>query len=181
MFKILNRQKGAITLSEMLVVVAIIGILAAVMLINYPATKKQLAFQRAASKLVQDIRRAQEMAMAAEEVSGSVPAGGYGIYLTTDSQTSYILFADQGSPPNYRYGSGEQIGSNINFESGVKIKTLDADYVNIVFVPPDPTVYLTDGSGGDLGNQISIIISLIDDTTKTKTITVNKAGLITVQ
>ena len=207
MFKILNRQKGAITLSEMLVVVAIIGILATVILVNFPVFKKQLALQRAASQLAQDIRRAQEMAVASEECpnppcdADEIPAGGYGIHLkkVPDPQTSYVLFADRGTPPNpppdQKYGPGnEQIGNDINFESGVKIKDLldendsSTNHLNVIFTPPDPTVRLTNQNGapGDLGKQISIKICVSDSQTclasdPTKTIIINKAGLITVQ
>ncbi|MBM3251136.1 MAG: type II secretion system protein, partial [Candidatus Nealsonbacteria bacterium] len=168
-FKFLDENKGYIGIPELLVVVAIIAILTLVALINYPAARKQLALQRSASQLAQDIRRVQEMALAAEEVGGAIPAGGYGIHLKKVSlspsgppHTSYVLFADINSDQAYSPGS-EKIGDDINFESGIKIKNLTANHINIIFVPPDPTTYLTNQDSQDLGGQVLIEISLIND------------------
>lgn len=175
-------MKKAFSLFEFLIVMAVVFILALIIFPYYHTAQQQLSLQRSANKLAQDIRRAQEMAMAAEEFGGSTPSGGYGVYLTTIASNRYILFADMGPSPNRKYDSGsEQIGNDILFESGIKIKTLDGNYVNIIFVPSDPTTFFTDNNGVDLSlDQVSIVISL-DDETKSKTIIVNKAGLIDVE
>jgi len=171
----------AFTLMESIIVIAIIVILALIIFPNYYSTKQQLALQRSASKLAQDIRKVQEMAMSAQEFEGEISLGGYGIYLrrVPSPQISYILYVDKNN--NQKYDSGEETIEEINFESGIRILSLSGNHTSIIFTPPDPTVLFTDADGIDLGlGQISIVISLISDETKTKTISINKAGLINI-
>lgn len=182
--KQLNKKKS-FTLIELLIVISIIGILMAVSFPYYQSARQQLALQRAASKLVQDIRMIQEMAMSTKEIDGGIPSGGYGVYLrkVPVSQTShYVLFADKNN--NHKYDSGSGAGETIEqifFENKIKIKNLDGNHLNIIFMPPDPTTSLRDGDGNELvSSSISIEISLQDET-KTKIIGVNKVGLITVE
>lgn len=189
----MENSAGYIGIPELLVVMVIIAILTIIALINYPAAKKQLALQRSASQLAQDIRRVQEMALASEEVGGAIPEGGYGIYLKTVPaavpQTTYILFADQSNdkkcdgcednPPG-----GETIipPGKISLENGIKILNVPTNHLHIIFKPPDPTTSFTTNDGGDIaGPGVLITLSLISDETKTKIIRVNKAGLIYVE
>lgn len=63
------KNKG-FTLVELLVVISVIGLILTVTIANYPAIRQQLALSRAAHKLAQDIRMAQEMAMSYVEFQG---------------------------------------------------------------------------------------------------------------
>jgi len=129
------------------------------------------------------------MSMGAEKFEGSIPQGGYGIYLRRipeSQQKSYVLFADSstnGNPPNHKCDHGSEEIEEIFFESDeIKIKDLPGNHLNIIFKPPDPTIFFTDGDGNILDlSEVSVEISLIDDEAKNKTITVNKAGLITIE
>ena len=177
----------AFTLVESLVTIFIIALLSLIILPNYSSTSQQLALQRSAFKLAQDIRRVQEMAMSAQEFEGEIPDGGYGIYLRTvppkPPQTSYILYADK--IYNRKYDSGVGAGETIeqiNFEKGIKILSINGNHLNVIFTPPDPIVFFTDAEGENLNlDEISIVICLISDESKTKTITINKAGLINIE
>ena len=53
----------------------------------------------------------------------------------------------------------------------------------VVFIPPDPTVFfrIVPTDLDSTASEVSIILRVKDDPTKTKTITINKAGLITVE
>ena len=187
MFKFPNKNK-AFTVVESLVTILIITVLSLIILPNYTSLRQELAFQRSANKLAQDIRKVQEMAMSAQEFGGAIPEGGYGIYLRTVPpvfpHTSYALYIDENN--NRRCdgcvpGTEEFIG-RVDLESGIKILSLDENHVNIIFKPPDPTVFFTDEDGVDLGlDQVSIVFSLISDETKTITINVNKVGLINIE
>ena len=175
MLKCLNARmlkcKG-FTLVELLVSIFIIILMSGIIFANYRTGGQQFALQRSVNKLAQDIRRAQAMAMAAQEHS-SCPASykfGYGIYLTTGESGHYILFADCDN--DKCYDSGEMV-EDINFEAGVKIKTLSGDpLLYITFTPPDPTVNITPSAPAS--------IELIIDS-QSKTITVNQAGLIEIE
>ena len=172
---------GGFTLIELLVTISIIVILTGIVLVSYQSGKKQFALQRAANKLAQDIRRAEEMALAAETCCTSpatVPAGGYGIYLQDANDTYYHLYADiypvQG---NEQYDFvNDRVIETITLEQGVKILPLSPSSLSINFKPPNPTIALTGGS-----NEVTITIALITDTSKTKKIKVNKAGLISIE
>lgn len=171
----------AFTLVETLVVITIIVILSLMIIPNYNSIKQQLAFQRSASKLVQEIRTVQEMAMSSKEFEGNVPEGGYGIHLSRvpPHNEYYTLFADTNN--NQKYDPGPDKIKEIYFEEGIKIKDLPEQNINIIFKPPDPEVYLLDNDTNGLGSEVIIVICLIDDESKTKTISVNKAGLINIE
>lgn len=168
------KSGAGFTLIEILIVFIIIIILSIIVLANYKAGQQQLALQRAASKLAQDIRGAQEMAMGAEEFEGEVP-DGVGLCFKEvpgPHEPPYLIFADKNNNQSYDLGADGLI-KEIFLEQGIKIKDLDKPNIYIVFKPPDPQVFI--GPGLD---SATIIISLKDNETKTKTITINKAGLI---
>ena len=171
-----NKKESGLTLTEILVTIAIIIILSGLIIANSGAGKSQLALSRSANKLAQDIRRAQEMAMSAEKCptgtgcAGQIPPG-YGIYLINNSE-NYLLYADTGLVPA-GYDGGDAGIETIPLEKGIKIKN---GTVSINFKPPDPKINITGGV-----NEVFIVIVLKADSTKTRTIRVNKAGLISVE
>jgi len=177
-FKFLDENKGYIGIPELLVVVAIIAILTLVALINYPAARKQLALQRSASQLAQDIRRVQEMALAAEEFPDCTNPNyryGYGVYFHMTNPKEYILFADCNGNENYNSGVDKMVGGGIlKFEQGIEVNTLSPSPLSVIFTPPDPIVKII----GD--NNLGEIV-LINNQGQTKTIKVSKAGLIYVE
>ncbi|MCX6738199.1 MAG: type II secretion system protein [Candidatus Parcubacteria bacterium] len=170
-----KREKG-MTLVEILIVMAVIGILLAVSFSSYRPGGQELALQRSAFKVLADIENAREMAMSALKYSsGSVPIGGYGVYFNTANPTNYILFADLDASRDRKSDGSEDVKS-INMETGIILKTLlPSSPVNIIFVPPAPNIFL---QGGIIVGQIDITIAIQGDLDKTKIISVNKAGLI---
>ncbi len=184
-------MKQGFSYLEIVVVISIIILLTAIILPNYRAAASQFALERSAYKLAQDIRRTAEMAMSAREcfpppvscpTGGGVPPGGYGFYIDKSTDDRYIIYADSGFPPkDERYTSGEEF-EIILLEKEVYVKDFNPPSGNfsINFKPPAPTVKLKDGNGQE-ENKTTIILALRNDSTKTKTITVNKAGLIDVK
>lgn len=142
----------AFTLIEILIVTVIIGVITSIVVLNYGRDKEQFALQRSAYKLAQDIRRAQEMAMSGKEFQGEVPRGGYGVYFTIDEPTHYILFADINE--DRQYSAGELV-EDISLEKRIKIGELSSSPLNIVFIPPDPTVRFSKNA-----SSISIAIEI---------------------
>jgi len=165
------------TLIELLVVISIIIILSAIILPNYRVGESQFALQRSAHKLALDLRRAEELSMSAKTHDCStIGAGwimkGYGINLTVGADY-YLLKARCEEIANPGHYDDETVGDKIYLETGVKISTVNS--LNLFFYPPEPVV--------DLGgvDAVVIILSLKTDITKTKTIKVNKVGLINVE
>jgi len=198
-FQIPNSKLG-FTLLEITVVLAIIGLLAAIVLANYRGGEKQSALLRSTHRLAQDLRRAEEMAISSRKTSPEFgeevfPRGGYGIYFEINPQAPkgyhIILFADCDREGDYddwgpyacaeaTSGSGnsrDETIEAITLEEGIKIKKLrvdsfPVDFLPITFTPPDPTVTIAGG------NEATITLCLKDNENITRTITVNKAGLI---
>ena len=181
-----KKNKKGFTLVELLVSIFIIALLLALALINYRGAKQKLALERAASKLAQDIRRVQGMALGSEEVwvqGQQQPVNGYGIYFPAGGQgTEYTLFADINNPDNpdnknkYDEEDDTEI-ETISLEEGIKIKNTSPSNLSVVFVPPDPDVYIEPGNR----TSAEIIICLEKDKNQIKTIKVNRAGLIEVE
>lgn len=177
----------AFTLVESLVTIFIIAVLSLIILPNYYSAKQQLALQRSAFKLAQDIRIVQEMAMSVEELPTGFPLGGYGLYIFFDDenpnpQNSYILFGDINDNQKYGPGIDVQIGETKFLESKVKIKSLSKDQMNIVFMPPDPEVFVAGKNPDDAAwenfDPGIIVLCLEEDETKEITLYVYGTGLV---
>ncbi len=164
------------TLVELLISIAIIGILTAAVIVSSPTAKHGFALMRSSQGLAQDIRRAQVKAVAMKEIGGESPKG-YGIYLTTSASSSYILFADQDA--NYIYENAiDTLIETIDLETYVKISALlPGSPLNIVFEPPNPTVWVNNSSS----SSSTITLYLENNVSKTREIFVNSSGLITTQ
>lgn len=189
----MDYKSGAgFTLIELLIVIFIISLLSSVSFVYLRGGEKEFALSRSAQKLAQDLRKAQEWAMSAKEMTGPsgekvTPAGGYGIYLKTLPNPPYfeiIFFADCNDNKSFNLGKvcgtppnkfSEKI-EDLRLEPKVIISNLSpSSPLTITFKPPDPTVYI---QGGDLAE---ITLSLEADPAKIKKIKVNKAGLIAIE
>jgi prepilin-type N-terminal cleavage/methylation domain-containing protein len=174
-------MKKGFTLVELLTVLAIILTLISIFFPLYRTAQKQYILESAAQKLAQDIRRAQEMAISARVCGpcGNKVPPGYGIYLQ-QGNTSYFIYADTNpAQGNEIYDGGDVKIETISFEGKVFIKNVNPSSLSINFKPPDPKIRI--GNSSQSLNEASITISLLNDTSKTKTIRVNKAGLIYVE
>ena len=193
MFSHLRSTKRAFSVIEMVVTMAIILILTTIVLVSYRKGGQQLALNRAAHKLTQDIRRAQELAMSSTPfetgVSLLVPFG-YGIFFNTSQSSNYYLFADVNN--DLYFNEGEQVEGPIAFEERVRISDLVSASgteitIAIVFQPPDPQIFFAKGavnpedpfdSNRIREDKVSVVIENADPSLGTRTISVNKAGLV---
>ena len=167
-------QKRGFTIIELIVVIGIIALLTALILPNYRRGQESFALQRSATKLAQDLRRAQEMAMSAKKFQACTDSEykyGYGIYLKEIEPDHYLLFADCNGNGDYDSGRDE-IVEDINFEKDVKINKLSKTSLRITFTPPDPTVSIKPNPPAWIELSIN---------TSSKIIRVNTAGLISVE
>lgn len=171
-------ENKSFTLIEALTSIFIIVLISGIIFVNYRQSGQQLALQRSANKLSQDLRRVQQMAMSVKDYT--CPAAGkllgFGVYFT-DEDDSYLLKARCDS------GDKEILGEELPklLEKGVKIEALSPDPspdpLKIFFYPPDPKVIIEDG----IPSEATITLSLKTDTSKTKKVTVNKIGLIEIK
>jgi len=169
----MNNSQKSFTLVELLVTTGIILLISALIFPNYRAGEEELSLQRSAQKVAQDLRRVEELALSAKAYPNapSTFKGGYGINFQINS-TSYTLFADLDDQKDF--DSGEEIEIS-DLEEKVKITGLSAIPLNVVFLSPDPEVFISGGS------EAQITLSFETNPTKTKIIKVNQVGLINVE
>lgn len=177
------RSKKGFTLVEVLVVIAIMVIVLMVTLASYRVGSQRLALKRSVHKLSQDIRKAQEMAMSTREFQGSIPQGGYGLIMSTVAQSGidfphiYIIstYAADNNP--------DTDTERITLEKGIKINKIysisggtetEVSEIFFNFIPPAPQTCIL----GCTADGAKIILSLEQDPSQTKTVKINKAGLI---
>lgn len=164
-------MRRAFTLIELLVVTGLIALMVALIFPNYRSGQHDLSLQISASKLAQNLRKTQEMAVSAKEFQGEVPRGGYGIYFHISDPTHYILFADKDNGNDY--DSPGELVEIIELEKDTKLKSLSpSGPLTVIFLPPDPTVYFYPDAS-------TVLITIEGETQKT--VEINKAGLIAVQ
>ncbi len=181
MLKCLNTKmlkRNGFTLVEILVAISIIVFLSVTILASYPKYSQQLALSRSAHKLSQDIRRASEMAMSAKEFQGTVPQGGYGIYLKLSWGNFYKLYADTNGNEKYDAADGEV--ETIYLEKGIILQDISPSSLSINFKPPNPTIKMKTDDGED-SSTATITLSLDSDSTKIKKVKVNAVGLTEIE
>lgn len=139
--------KNGFTLIELLIVIAVITILTAVIIPNFRKGEESTRLIRAAQQVIQDIRKAQNMALSSKEFPDRcLPekiCDYYGVYLDEALPSSYKIFVSD----NADYNPGEEIETrqleeNIIIEdisSGNKTDiTFAPPYASVNFVPPVP-------------------------------------------
>jgi len=159
-----EKIKNGFTLIESLVVTFIIALISGSILVSYYSGQKQYSVTTASQRLMVDIRRAQNMALAGATQGADIPAG-YGIHI--DSNSQYFLFYNTNAGKTYASGASA-VMETIFLPAGVSISPLNED---IYFVPADPKTYL---DGGILTQQ-SFILSNSDSN---QTVTVHDSGMI---
>jgi len=168
----------AFTLIELLVIVGIVSMFTAILFVDYGSSNKALALDRASQKMSQDIRRAQEMAMSG--VVGDASTNGYGVYFDKAvNYTQYIIYRNDNSNMYYEPGV-DSVSETINIEAGIKICDIkdNATSVNNIstsFQPPDPINYI---NSNYTGHEASIVLCIISDPSKTRTVKVNNTGRV---
>lgn len=186
----LKFQKGFM-LAEVLLVITISLLLTLVVVANYKEGQKKVILQRAAHKLAQDIRAAQEMAVSGSECidCGPLAPNGYGIeFRTTGDNSLYKLYAD--TVPPYGFYSGDDIEMEvIQLENNVVIKDIIISFIGgfgatnpgrvcLNFKPPDPLITIKSLPSQPSRDIAQITIGFSSGSSDTKKITINTVGLI---
>lgn len=150
-----NIFENGYSLIELLTVIAIMGIMAALSVASYSAKKKSTALDKAVREVAIDLRRVQSMAMNTATFGGAVPPGGYGVYLTTTSPNNkkYIDFADLDGGNDY---DGGEAMNDRSFDSNITISSIKvgnaspptnvSPVLTVNFIPPNPTVKINGNS-----------------------------------
>ncbi len=162
---------------ELLVAIAIIGIIAAIVLPSYNKARNSKELLLAREQIAGDIRMAQNYSYNVLKFNdGSFPAGGYGIDFSL-SRGTYIIFADINS--NQNYDGAAEVFQEISFPGNVEMSLLEGDgnpvnFADVVFKPPYGNVSIKSSGIG----YAELEIKIKNSDGETKTITVNDSRLI---
>lgn len=164
------------TLIELFVVITIIGILSSALFLGKTKSEEELALQRAAYQLAQDLREIQEMTMGAGQALCGIHS--FGIYLKQGSgQNSYILFGDCNTNCYFDGTPSDEVLREVKMKKNVVYNLLSA--LHIIFTPPDPKIYINSTNClNDWGEEASISLLL---NSKTKTVKINSVGRIEIE
>lgn len=205
----LHSQKG-FSLIELLTVIAVIAILSSIIFINYRNYGKKFALERSAYKLAQDIRRAGEMAMSAQECARgalcvppfSVPSR-YGVYIHAPSENLYVIFADVDDNGVLKYPSPNECTEDVKIETIYYEKDVIAKEqgvtgsgcsgslppsgqrrLHITFKPPSPDIEIKIGRTFENSvscSEATLELTVFGNPELTKSVKINKAGMIEIQ
>lgn len=168
----LKEGTKAFTLIELLAVIFIISFFSAFVVLNKGKSQATLTLEKTAFQIAQNIRRTEELAIAAQFFNGSYPVGGYGIRFEKGAN-SYTIFADVNQDGNY---SSNELIEDVVLDNLITINDLlPSSPAVAIFKAPDPTVVLPGGT-----ENISIKISATGIDLE-KTILVNSLGIIEIQ
>jgi type II secretory pathway pseudopilin PulG len=203
-FQISNFERG-ITLVEIVVVIFVIGIFSVILVSDFPKIQRQFALSRAAYKLGQDIRRAEDLGLSGVQMADGIK--GYGIFINTFLvPDKYIIYADVNGDQKYNgsfiFSDNDVCGQTNAPKEDCVIDEIDVTkenpslqirkiayagdgvdvgigkYVDINFSPPDPTVKINEMPTG--ANKVGIILELSTES-QTRIVWVNRAGMIEVK
>ena len=166
------------TLIELMTTMSVIAIISAAVFANFSGPEKQLALKRAAYQVAQDIREAEEMALAAADVDcSSKNFCGFGLEFDPAKDIhSYWLFADcenNCANSNFKRDSGDKDIKQIFLEKAVEIQETAPSQLNVVFSPPDPTVSI---NSVNWGTEATITLRLLNG--QNKKVKVNSVGRV---
>lgn len=170
------------TIPELLISVFIIVLMTVIAVPSWRAGETTLALDRAAHKLAQDIRKATELAQRAQSfqcATGSIK--GYGMYFSSATPISYILYAECNGDKDYDSGVGGDtiVPPTITLENRIQIEsTIPSSSFSVLFEPPTPLIFIRQPGNSTEFSQAQIRLSIIDDPSRFKVITITTKGII---
>lgn len=183
MFKEKRYNLSGFTLLELIVSISIMSILTALFLANYHSNNQRTDLTMAAQTLVSDVRYAQANALGLIKYDGEVPAGGWGLFFTSDGENEdkYIIFADENDDQLYADtesleslgGRIEELPPNIYIDK-ITVNSVEKAKASVTFLPPDPITRINTGYATGTVLEISLK-ETINNTTKT--VRINFLGL----
>ncbi len=178
------KSNTGFTIVELMTVIAIIGIVAAIGAAGYRQGERRVVLDNQTFGFMQDVRRAQERALSSRDIGTETPAG-YGIYLPHDGGY-YFIYADKNNSKNYDNGEEiEQVSldgkitiSNMQVRKNAASSWTNANSMDINYAAPDLTARIV--RGADKYEEAKVVFSVANGS-QTRTAAANIAGLVYVE
>ncbi len=161
-------KKSGFSIIEILVVISIIVLIAAVLIFSYRGNEKNYVLNQAAQIFASNVRRAQNMALSGVKEGCATP-NGYGIYIKDSS--SYILYCCNDSGTTYSCSHADI--ETFSFSGNLSISPTAKE---VFFVPPDPTAYINGLAGSPNSQNFTLSIAGI-----TKDVVVYFSGKVEIE
>lgn len=173
-----KKMEKGFSLTELLVVFAVISILSSGLVIYNRATERQIIIFKEQAKVISAIQKAKSLALSTF-IQEEAPCG-YGVHF---AEPNIMVIFKELSPSgdgncldaDNVYTSNSENFEEINLDKVVKFSSLEL--MDIVFIPPDPKVFI---DGSDSKSEALIKMKTIDNKGE-KIIKVTNAGQITAQ
>jgi len=169
-------MRKAFTVLEMLVVVAIIGLLTGITLLYSRKTNKVSVLNRNVIKLISDISNAREMSLGFFSPSLGKKACGVGIHFLSVPSDKYYLFVDlvesnkSCKESDHKWTDASENLKVLSLEEGSFISAKSFD--DLLFLPPNPDVIFDGATSTKTGSLVVQVDSF------QKKITISQTGQI---
>ena len=189
----MKRTPRGFTLIELLVVLSIMLVITGVFLVRNQQFNSAILLRSLSYQVALSIRQAQVFGVGVKEVGAGTGnfSAGYGVYFSTLSPTTYVLFADVNNNgvydvgdvavQNFAVGSGFRIASFCATTSGGVEQCAPADIsaLTVSFRRPNPEPTITTNLTGYTYSEASITAA--SSAGSERSVTVGAAGEIAVE
>lgn len=177
---------GGYTVAEVLIVLAIIGLLASVIVARYRDFESVTLLQSLTYEVALAIREAQVMTISTNiNSTDGTSERSFGVYFDENSNT-FTLFSDRTGGNENEYDAGENV-KTITMTQGSSISSIEArgsgalepvTDVTMTFERPHlETTFVTPG----VANAVEVRLTVLSPKGTTRTITILRSGQISVQ
>lgn len=167
------KSKG-FTLIEMLVVISIMTLLSSLLILYSRTGENQIILFREQARVISILNRAKSLSVQMFNAPESPCAFGVNFSPTG----TFLIFRDLASDcrdADHKYSGTNELFEKYQLDSRIKFGELTL--TNVIFIPPDPTTLIDDGS-----NKIDATITLQTlDASAFLKVKINNAGQITTQ